>query len=249
MVRLVRVRGERAHWRAAVTLAIAIPLVGCTSTQHEAQRERLDSARQRAALEPTRVTRANATVTAGPVAEVRSRGRTAFVVSVHNHGGRAVTDLPISVGYITARGASVYLNAAANLNYFQAHLPAIRAGGSLRWVYTADRAVPAGARPFARVGLKRSAPALLTEMNVSIEVRYRRLAGTDSLAVQLQNPTSVPQYQLQLYAYSKRGSHYVGAGNATIVALGAGSRRSVRLGLVGKLGTQLRVQAIPTILQ
>ncbi len=42
-----------------------------------------------------------------------------------------------------AAGATVFLNSAANLNYFQAHLPAIRSGRSLTWVYTTDRTVPA----------------------------------------------------------------------------------------------------------
>jgi hypothetical protein len=232
----------------AVALVGAMALAGCTTTQHEAQRERLDSARQRAALESTRVTVANTVVTPTSISEVRAAGRTAFVVTVRNRGHKAVTDLPISIGYTTAAGKSVYLNSAATLNYFQAHLPAIRAGGELTWVDTTARKLPPAVRPFARVGLKPAAPALLTE-TVNIKVSYRYTASTRSLTVHLDNPTSVPQYQLQLYAYAKRGSQYVGAANTTIMNLGAGSERSVRLGLVGESGSQLHVQAIPTILQ
>jgi hypothetical protein len=230
-------------------LAGAVALAGCTTTQHEAQRERLDSARQRVALESTRVTAANAAVTPTSVAEVRSGGRTAFVVTIRNHRQRAVTDLPISVGYTTPAGGSVFLNSTANLNYFQAHLPAIRAGGSLTWVYTTAHTVPSGAKPFARVGVKRSAPALLTETDVNIHVNYRYRPSRNSLMVDLRNTTSVPQYQLQVYAYAKRGGHYVGAADATVTSLGAGTRGSVRLGLVGSPGDHLHVQAIPTILQ
>ena len=232
-----------------VALAGAAALTGCTTTQHEAQRERLDSARSRVALEPTRVTVANTVVTPTSIAEVRANGKTAFIVRVHNDGRRAVTDLPISVGYSTPAGTTTYLNSAANINYFQAHLPAIEAGRTLIWVYTAGRALPAGARPFAKVGLRRSAPALLTERNVSIGLRYRYDAAQRSLRVHLDNSTSVPQYQLQVYAYAKRGNHYVGAANVTVMNLGAGNRASVRLGLVGVPGSQLHVQAIPTILQ
>lgn len=239
-----------ASARCLVLAALgAIALAGCTTTQHEAQRERLDSARQRAALESTRVTLANAVVNATAISEVRAPGRTAFVVKIRNAGRAGVTDLPISIGYTTAAGASVYLNSAANLDYFEAHLPAIRAGGELTWVYTADRSLPADARVFARIGRKRSAPALLTETNVSIGVSYRHAAGSGSLTVRLDNPTSVPQYELQLYAYAKRGARYVGAANRTIMTLGAGTERSVRLGLVGETGGRLYVQAVPTILQ
>jgi hypothetical protein len=241
--------GSGGARRMALALAGAIALAGCTSTQHEAQRERLDSARQRAALESTRVTVANTVVTPTAISEVRASGKTAFIVTIRNAGKKAVTDLPISIGYTTAGGESVYLNSAATLDYFQAHLPAIKAGGELTWIYTADRALPAAARAFARIGLKRSAPALLTETNVSIKVRYRYVASTGSLTVHLDNPTSVPQYQLQLYAYAKRGAQYVGAANTTITTLGAGSTRSVHLGLVGNTSNELHVQAIPTILQ
>jgi uncharacterized membrane protein len=233
----------------AVALAGAITLAGCTTTQHEAQREQLDSARQRAALESTRVVVASTVVTPTSISEVTAPGKTALVVTVRNSGRKAVTDLPISVGYTAPGGGSVYLNSVAGLNYFQAHLPAIRAGGSLTWVYTADRTIPAAARPFARIGSKRSAPALLTEPDVTIKVRYRYSAGLRALTVHLSNPTSVPQYQLQIYAYAKSGGQYVAAANATVLNLGAGSSESVRLGLVGAAPRQLHVQAIPTILQ
>jgi len=230
-------------------MAVAIPLAGCTTTQHEAQRVQLDSARQRAALEHTRVTVANPTVTATSVAEVSGHGRTAFVVTVHNRRSRAVTDLPISVGYEGAGGTSVYLNSAANLNYFQAHLPAIAAGRSLTWIYTADRVLPRGVRPFARVGVKQSAPARLTETDVRIGLSYRHAAGQASLTVHLDNPSSVPQYQLQLYAYALVGGRPIAAGNTTVADLGAGSKQRVKLALIGTAAEDLRVEAVPTILQ
>jgi hypothetical protein len=238
----------RSVRNATLVVAGALALAGCTTTQHEAQRERLDSARQRVALESTRVTVANTVVTATSVAEVRADGKTAFVVTIGNHGHSGVTDLPISVGYTAPGGATVYLNAAASLNYFESHLPAVRPGKSLVWVFTTDRTIPPGSRPFARIGLKRAVPALLTE-RVNIGVSYRYLPTKNSLTVHLTNSTSVPQYQLQVYAYAKRDGHLVGAANATVMNLGAGTGRKIRLGLVGSPSNDLHVQAIPTILQ
>ncbi len=231
-------------------LGLGLPLAGCTTTQHAAQRVQLDSARQRAALHPTRVTSPNPSVTATQIGTIAAGDRTAFVVTVTNSGDQAVTDLPISVGYRRPDGASVYLNAAANLNYFDAHLPAIGAHHSLTWVYTAAaRSLPTGAHPFALVGRRQSAPALLTETDVRIGVSYGHSRGVRSVTVHLENPSSVPQYQLQLYAYSRRAGRYVAAGNATVADLGAGSRQHVRLQLTGVPSAKLLVRAIPTILQ
>lgn len=239
----------RSARRAAVALMAATALAGCTTTQHEAQRERLDSARQRAALKVTRVVVSNPSVTATSIGEVREGRRTAWIVTVHNAGRRAVTDLPISLGYVAPGGADVYLNSAADLNYFEAHLPAIRAGRALTWVFTTDRKVPIRARTFARVGRRPSAPAQLTEMNVRIGARYRLDPGGRSLHVRLVNPTGVPQYQLQVYAYAKRGGRYVAAATKTIAELGAGSSRTLRLLLVGVDNHEIRLQAVPTVLQ
>jgi hypothetical protein len=231
-------------------LALALPLAGCTTTQHEAKREQLDSARQRAALDHTRVTSANPTVIPTAVEVVRGGTGTAIVVTVHNGGNKPVTDLPISVGYRAATGDRVYLNAAANLEYFQAHLPAVAAKHSLTWVYTAARAVPTGVLPFATVGQKPSAPALLTQTNVSIGVRSAHVIGTNTVTVHLDNTSSVPQYQLQVYAYASTEGRFVTAGNTTVAELDGGAKQAVRLKLVGAAASaNLHVVAIPTILQ
>jgi hypothetical protein len=231
-----------------VLLTAAAALAGCTTTQHEAQRERLDSARQRAALKPTRVGVSDPEVRAISIAAIRAADRTALVVTIRNRGRRAVTDLPISVGYTTTDGRTVYLNSADDLGYFQAHVPAIRPGGSLPWVYTTDRVIPVGDQLFARVGRRPSVSAQLTEMNVRIAARYRSDSGSASLRIRLVNQTSVPQYELQVYAYATRGSHYVAAGTASL-DLGAGTAQSIRLDLVGRDTDHVHVQAVPTVLQ
>jgi hypothetical protein len=235
---------------ALATLALAVPLAGCTTTQHEAQREQLDSARLRAALESTRVTVANPTVVPATVEIVRGGGGTAIVVSVRNRGAKPVTDLPISVGYQTAGGPKVYLNATANLQYFEAHLPAIAAKRSLTWVYTIAKSLPNGVEPFAIVGRKPSAPALLTETDVKIGVSYGHAAGSSSVTVRVDNTSSVPQYQLQVYAYATRAGRYVAAGNATVPELDGGAKQAVRVKLISSApSANLHVVAIPTILQ
>jgi len=231
-----------------ITLA-AGPLAGCTSTQHQAQRMQLDAARQRAAQLATRVLAGNRTVTATNIGTISGSGKTAFIVTIANSGKRAVTDLPISVGYSLPGGPRIYLNDGTDLQYFEAHLPAVFPGHSRVWVYTADRPLPDRAKPFAVVGNKPSAPALLTQTNVTVKLSWRS-DGYGRLRIALDNPTSVPQYQLQVYAYAEQDGRYLAAGNTTVTDLGAGSRQSLELTLLGDPGrARLRVEAIPTILQ
>lgn len=239
----------RSARRALVATVIALPLAGCTTTMHAAQRERLESARQRAALETTRVTRSNPRVSASALSTLRSGGRTALIVRVTNRSPHAVTDLPISVGYMTRQGRTVYLNSSANLSYFDAHLPAIRAGATLTWVYTTRRVVPVGVQTFARVGRRPATPARLTDMGVRIGVDYRAAANGRSLTVRLQNSSGVPQYELQVYAYARRHGRYVAAGSASVADLDSGASDRLRLPLIGAPTNNLQVAAIPTVLQ
>jgi hypothetical protein len=109
--------------------------------------------------------------------------------------------------------------------------------------------MPIGVRPFALIGAKPAVSARLTETDVRIHLDYGYASGSHTVTVHLDNPTSVPQYQLQLYAYASAGSGYGAAGNTTVEDLGAGSKQKVTLALVGTAGRNLRVQAIPTILQ
>lgn len=241
MARSVRVK--------VALVAIALPLAGCTTTQHEAQRLQLDAARQRVALERTRVRVPNRHVFPTQIGFVCSRTQTAIVVTVRNSGRRRVSDLPISVGYAT-RGGRVYLNSGANRGYFDAHLPSIAAGHSLTWVYDAVAHLPQRSRVFAVIGRRPSAPAQLTETYVRIGLRYADRPTSSSVNIHLHNPTDVPQYELQVYAYARVGRRYTAAGSATVAELGGGAERALRLRLVGSAPTRgLRIEAVPTILQ
>jgi hypothetical protein len=209
----------------------------------------IDSARERAAQLPTKVSAGNRSVSASVSATVSAGDRTAFVVTVRNAGKRAVTDLPVSVGYSLPGGPRVYLNSAPALNYFQSHLPALFPGRTRVWVYTSERRLPKRAKAFVLVGQKPSVRALLTEPDVHVTLKLD--ASVDGvLRIGLQNSTSVPQYQLQVYALARRDGRYVAAANATLTDLGAGSHQNLTLPLIGaSRGATVQVEAIPTILQ
>jgi hypothetical protein len=236
---------------ALTALVAAGGLTACATTQQEAARLQLDSARIRASQTPTRVTVAGTAVTVQRVALVADHGGTAFVVQVHNPGPRPVTDLPISVGVRTGHRKPVDVNTESPLefSYFDAHLPVVAARGTLTWVYTTTRRLPARSRPFALVGSQPSPPAP-GGSRLPVIRATSRTAGAARLAIALRNVSGVPQYQLQVYAYAQVHGRYVAAGSLTVPHLGTGTGKTVALGLLGSPGAApVQIETLPTIFQ
>jgi hypothetical protein len=235
----------------------AVAVGGCATTQQEAARLQLNDARIRAAEKPTRVSVAGGTVQVTRVTLVRAGEGDAFIVQVRNPGSRAITDLPISVGVRAGRKELPFLNAVSPLeySYFDAHLPAVQAGGSLTWVYTTNRPLPAHARPFALVGGVPSTavprwtgmPAIRASV-VAAPLRAGTGAGRVSLSVD--NLSSIPQYQLQVYAVAREGARQTAAGSLTVTYLGSNTSTRLTLPLLGRdEHARLQVEALPTTFQ
>lgn len=229
------------------TLAIGV-LAGCTTTQQEAARLRLNSARIRATQLPTRVSGSDGQIRVGGVSLIRQARSLALVVTIQNEGRNAVSDLPVIAGYRVGHGRPVYLNTAAGLDYFQNHLPAVAAHSSLRWVLTSSRRLPRAARPFVRVG--RTAAVSADPPADLPRIRVQQVSGSPSgrLSLKVVNTSGVPQLQLPVYAVAQRGDRLVAAGETTIEELGAGATAPITLTMIGGGGSrQLAVAAAPTI--
>jgi hypothetical protein len=236
---------SRITLTGAVVLAAAGPLAGCSTTQQAAARLQLNDARIRASQVATTVV-AGATdrlVAVTQLATISRGGRTAYVVLVRNQG-KAVSDLPISVGYTVGR-RSVYANRGTSLPYFAAHLPALAGGKSITWVFTTTTRPPAGARLFARVGAK-PATAAPGGQPPALSAQVAARSG-DRLAVKVSNDSDIPQYQVPLFAFVRRGRGIVAAGTHTIAELAAGATTTISLPLVGPAGASPVVEALPTI--
>jgi hypothetical protein len=237
---------SRHRFGALLVLAAAGPLAGCSTTMQQAGRLRLDSARIRASERVTRITPSpDPVVTVTGVGAVSAAGRTAVLVSARNLTRRTVDDLPISVGFKRGRRL-VYLNAAAGIAYFQTHLPAIAAGRTLTWVYLSRHRLPRGARLFAYVGRVAAPPA--PAAGGLPMIRIVRNHGRATLTVR--NESGIPQYQLPVYAYARRGGRYVAAAASSIAELGGQASRRLNLSLIGSAGQSgLEFEALPTILR
>lgn len=251
-------------------LAAAGSLAGCSTTQQEAARLQLNSARIRASEIPIHVTAPGRAVQVARVALVSGGGQTAFIVQVHNPALRPVSDLPISVGVRIGARRVVYVNSQSphEDSYFDAHLPVVAARGTLTWVYTTARRLPAHSRPFALVG-GQPTPAVPRVSQLPV-IRASALSGTPAaagagtpatvgaashraasqLAIALHNLSGVPQYQLQVYAFAQTAGRYVAAGDITVAHLGSQGSATLRLGLLGSLRhARLQIEALPTIFQ
>ena len=233
--------------------AVAL-LAGCSTTQDEAARLQLNSARIRAAQLPTVVRSAGSPVQVEHVAVLTGHRARTFVVTVRNGGTRAVTDLPISVGVMAQGHHRLDLNARSTqeLSYFDAHLPRIGPGQTVSWVFSTSRRLPAKAHPFALVG---SRPSPATPAGVTAPTIAARVTGTQGAAdggaivqVTLRNESTIPQYQMPVYAVAARRGHVVAAGALVVPHLGSRKTLSVRVPVRGSLSdARLNVAAPPAI--
>jgi hypothetical protein len=243
-------RVARARIAGVVVAGLAaVSLSGCVTTQTKAARLQINSARIRAAEVHTRVRRTGASVRVQSLALVTHAHHSRFVVTVRNRGARAVSDLPISVGYRTAGGKRVYLNAGVSSVYFDAHLATVASHGSLSWVSAVTRSLPRGAHPFALVGAR---PTVTADDHGSLPVITTAARGqtATSLRVSVHNSSSIPQYQLPVYATVDRHGHAIAAAQASVTELSGGATQVLRLHLVGSADhATARIQAPPTILQ
>ena len=177
-------------------------LAGCATTQQEAARLRVNSARDRASALTVRVNGTNPSVAVQAVKLISGSHGSAVVVRLRNRLAHPISDLPISVGVLGRSGHRRYLNGTAGADYFLTHIPAIGPGGVLDWVFTTSRPLARGARPFAAVGPKPPPEVVAPRSLPRIAVTASALAAGAGQRVRLtvRNLSSVPQYQLQVYA-------------------------------------------------
>lgn len=224
--------------RRAAMLAVlgAVVLTGCATTQQTAARLRLNGDRVRVSQVPTDVAVSDPQVAVGPVALVRGRSRTAVIVTLRNLSGRAITDLPLVIES-TAGHSTRYLNTAAGFPYFGNHIPAVGAHRTLRWVFTTGHPLTPGARLSARIGGRQSVPAgvptTLPDISTRVIAAVHAADGPQELIVAVDNLSSVPQYQLPVFALASRDGHYVAAGGTDIASLAGDTRVIVRVRVIG----------------
>jgi hypothetical protein len=235
------------------SLSAATALAGChTTTQQTSERLGFEADRHLQQQEPVKLGTPEREVKVTSTAVVSADGRTAYVVALRNDAAHPVNDLPVAVGARAAGKPPAYLNVAKNTPYFQAHAPAMDPGATATFVYAAQGKPPAGT-PTVTVGsdtgrLPETHAGSLPRLDATVE----RASGKshDEATVELHNPTSIQQYDVQVMAWAKAGKRVVAAGTAHVAYLGGGATATVRVPLVGNPGSHaIQVSAPPTIFE
>lgn len=233
---------------AALILTAAISATGCGSGDDDARAEVASARSDRSAQ---RVDRQSDQVSVSRVTRLSDRKTTAIVVELQSRSSKLLTDLPVTVG-VRSAGREIPYNAADDLAWFRTHVPVLSPGASTIWVFQAptDRRVPSG-DAFARVGDPDPrvpdqgspvAPVLQTSWapagGVPREPRF--FVG---------NRSGVPQTDVPVYAFARRGDRYVAAGVGTIPQLDEDAE-TLAIRLAGNPGKgPFQAIAAPTVLR
>lgn len=225
-------------------------LTGCVTTQQEAAWVQINSARLRASQFAVDLTGRSTLVevTSVRLIALRRFPQSAIVVTLRNRAARPVSDLPVLVGVSLRHGRHISLN-RETADYFQNHVPAIGPHAALRFVLTVARRLPFGAVPFARVGRSATVAVPVGQRLPAVEVTSSR-ERHGRATVTIRNVSSIPQFQLPVYAVARRHGESVAAGQTLITELDSGASAQLRVSLIGNpAGATLSLQAPPTILK
>ena len=239
--------GIRLASLGLVTLPAAVLLSGCVTTQDVAARARLVDARIRAGQVQLRIGKPSRDVRVTGLSLLRAGNGTAIVAELRDASARALTDLPVLVGVRTRAGRALYLNRAANTDYFDNHVAAIAPGRLVTWVFTSHRRLAAAGRPFAEVGAS-ELPEPTVSAFPALEVTSAIPSAGPTFDVSVVNRSGIPQYGLPVYAVASRAGHVTAAGRATVAQLQAHGAKRVRLRLLGRVaGATVHLTVLPTI--
>jgi hypothetical protein len=250
---------DRRRPRAFASLAavaLGATVSGCVSTEQKSIWGHIEAARIIASQSSTVVRQASHDVRVTRVALLHGGSRLAIAVRLRNVTGRALNDVPISVGLRPAGSARIYLNRAVGLDYFKTHVAEIPAGSSLTWVFTGRQPRHPrrlGSRPFAVVGDETAPPTTVARGLPHVRAVLAPVssaAGDGTLRVTVTNLSAVPQPELQVYAVAGGTRGYAAVGSATVANLGAGGSTTTSIGLVGHPGSaRIQIEAMPTLFQ
>ena len=201
---------------ALATLAVAA-LSACQSTQDRSAELEARSSTTLLSEKGLTVKHENPDVKVISTAVLGGAEGSAVVVDVHNDSGESLTDVPIAIDVLDAKGHSVYRNDIPGIEPELASIPYIPAHGDAEWVN--DQVLAAGKPHSVKVKVGTGGSTFSGEMP-DIEVAQPKLEGDPVSGISatgtVVNRTGTDQGRLLLYAVARKGSRVVAAGRGAI---------------------------------
>jgi hypothetical protein len=208
----------RAAIVAGLTALSITGLTACESTQSKSAA--LEKQGSKLLLDDTglQVEKESTDVKVLSTALLTDANGSAVVVTLRNDSGKDLTNVPISIDVLDAKGKSVYKNDIPGIEQGLAAVPYVPAGGTVDWVH--DQILATG-KPPKKVKVKVGAStAAFSGALPEIEVSEPAIEGDPVSGIEatgdVVNRTGEEQGRLLLYAVARRGNEVVAAGRGAI---------------------------------
>jgi hypothetical protein len=135
--------------------------------------------------------------------------------------------------------------------YPENHAPALEPGQETTWVFESDKPLPAGAA-YARVGAAPSIPDeepgdSLPDLEGEATGPATSSGANSTLSVKITNKSDIPQFDVGVYAVSKKGNRAVAAGAAVVPHVGSNDSVTVSVPIDGDTAAaQFQISVTPT---
>jgi hypothetical protein len=237
--------------RRAALVLVALALTGCESNQERsakleklAKQHKRETAKQEAlARRALSITRQSTKVRVIATAVVHSSEGAAAIITLRNQSSTTLSDVPIQINVIDARGASVYRNNTPGTSTTLISAALLPAHATITWIDDQVSATGVPASATAEVGEGTPVTGAIPQ----VSVQGARLAEGAQAEGDVVNHSAVSQQELVVDAVARKAGRIVAAGRAVLPAAPAGASTPFELYFVGDpSGAQLELSAPAT---
>jgi hypothetical protein len=235
---------------AALAALAATSLTACESTQSRSAELEKEGAAELVSDSGLKIAKESSDVKVTSTAVLSDANGAAVVVGLHNSSERNLTNVPILIEVLDAKGKSVYKNDIPGIEPNLAAIPYIAAGGDTEWVN--DQVLATDKPKSVKVKVGASSTSYSGEPP-EIEVSSPQLEGDPVSGIEatgtVVNRTGEEQGQLLLYGIGTKGGKVAAAGRGAIEHLKAGTKPlHYDIFFIGDpTGSDLEVTKFPTL--
>jgi hypothetical protein len=229
---------------------LAVGLSACQSTQDKSAELEAEGATTLLGEKGLVIKQESKEVKVASTALLTDASGSAVVIDVHNHSGENLTDVPILIHVLDAKGRTAYSNDIPGIEPALASIPYVPAHGDAEWVN--DQVLATGKPQSVKVKIGASGSSFSGEQP-DIEVSEPKLEGDPVSGISatgtVVNRSGAEQGRLLLYAVARRGDRVVAAGRGAIEHLKATTKKlPYTIFFIGNpRGGDLKLSVLPTL--